>query len=141
MLTSSEKMLLEWLQKDDGQYGECHGKTLDGLIERGLVVVQGAESGMVNGFIAKGADIMFRAVSITDAGRQALAPKRWEVRTRVTLMRYYVEAEDRKSAEAASCEASSDHEEEENEETMEITEIVEDTSTPSPAKLGVPHDK
>jgi hypothetical protein len=60
--------------------------------------------------------------------------KRWEVRTRVTTMRYYyVDAEDRKSAEAASCEASSDHEEEENEETMEITEIVKephsDTST------------
>lgn len=55
--------------------------------------------------------------------------KRWEVRTRVTMMRYYyVDAEDRKSAEAASCEASSDHEEEENEETMEITEIIDEAA-------------
>lgn len=56
--------------------------------------------------------------------------KRWEVRTRVTLMRYYyVDAEDIKSAETASCEALSDHEEEENEETMEITEIVSDSAS------------
>lgn len=73
MLSSSEKFLLEWLSKDDGQYGECHGQTLDGLIERGLAVVQGAESGLTNSFIAKGTDIMYRAVSITDAGRLALS--------------------------------------------------------------------
>lgn len=131
-LTKDERLLLEWLSKDDGQYGECHGKTLDGLIERGLAMVHGVESGLVNGFIAKGADIMYRAVSITDSGRQALTPpvKRWEVRTRVILMRYYyVDAEDRKSAEVASCEASCDHEEEENEETMEISEIVAEASS------------
>jgi hypothetical protein len=73
-ITSQEKFLLEWLSTDDGQYGECHGKTLDGLIERGLAVVQGVESGLNNGFIAKGTDIMYRAVSITDAGRLALLP-------------------------------------------------------------------
>jgi len=72
-LTTSERVLLEWLSKDDGQYGECYGKSLDGLIQKGLAVVQGAESGMNNGFIAKGTNIMYRAVSITDAGRAALS--------------------------------------------------------------------
>lgn len=72
-LTSQDRLLLEWLQRDDGQYGECHGRTLDGLVERGLAVVQGAQSGVNNGFIAKGTDIMYRAVSITDAGRLALS--------------------------------------------------------------------
>jgi hypothetical protein len=72
-LTTAERGLLEWLRTDDGQYGECHGKTLDSLIERGLVVVQGAESGISNSFIAKGTNIMYRAVSITDAGRAALS--------------------------------------------------------------------
>lgn len=71
-LTSDELLLLEWLSTDDGQYGECYGKTLDGLLARGLAAVQGAESGLQNGFIAKGTDIMYRAVSITDAGRAAL---------------------------------------------------------------------
>jgi hypothetical protein len=72
-LSKDERFLLDWLKNDDGQYGECHGKTLDGLIERGLAAVQGVESGLNNGFIAKGTDIMYRAVSITDAGRAALA--------------------------------------------------------------------
>jgi hypothetical protein len=71
-LRTSEKMLLEWLEKNDGQYGECQGETLNDLIGRGFAVVQGAESGLENGFIAKGTDIMYRAVSITDAGRAAL---------------------------------------------------------------------
>ena len=71
-LTKEERFLLEWLRSDDGQYGECHGKTLDSLLAKGFAVVQGVESGLNNGFIAKGTDIMFRAVSITDAGRAAL---------------------------------------------------------------------
>lgn len=72
-LNKQERYLLEWLKRDAGQYGECHGKTLDGLLERGLAAVQGAESGLHNGFIAKGNGIMYRAVSITDAGRAALS--------------------------------------------------------------------
>lgn len=74
-LTKDERFLLEWLSKDDGQYGECHGKSLDSLLSNGFAIVQGAESGLVNGFIAKGTDMMHRAVSITDAGRAALALK------------------------------------------------------------------
>lgn len=73
-LRTSEKMLLEWIQKNDGQYGECQGETLDELMRLGLVMVQGVQSGLENDFIAKGSDIMYRAVSITDAGRAALAP-------------------------------------------------------------------
>lgn len=71
-LASNEIALLEWLRKDDGQYGECYGATLDGLIAKGFVKVQGEESGPTNSFIAKGTSIMYRAVSITDAGRTAL---------------------------------------------------------------------
>lgn len=51
--------------------------------------------------------------------------KRWEVQTRAIVTRYYyVDAEDEKAAEAASCDTTSDHEEDQNEETMKITEIV-----------------
>lgn len=71
-LTTSEKYMLEWLAPENGQYGECHGTTLDGLIAKGLAVVGGEETGLDNSFIAKGTGIMYRAVSITDAGRAAL---------------------------------------------------------------------
>jgi hypothetical protein len=71
-LTSEERYILQWLTEEDGQYGECYGKTLDGLIERGFAVVGGEDTGLNNSFIAKGRDIMYRAVSITDAGRAAL---------------------------------------------------------------------
>jgi hypothetical protein len=63
--------LLDWL-REDGQYGECHGKALDVLIAKGLAVVEGEESGLNNGFIAKGTDIMYRRVSLTEAGRALL---------------------------------------------------------------------
>lgn len=72
-LSVAERGLLQWLSTSDGQYGECHGKTLDGLIARDFAVIQGVESGLNNDFIAKGTDIMYRAVSITNAGRAALA--------------------------------------------------------------------
>jgi hypothetical protein len=72
-LNSSEKLLLEWLLKDDGQYGECHGATLDSLIAKRFVKVGGEETWFDNGFIAKGTNIMFSAVSITDEGRAAIA--------------------------------------------------------------------
>lgn len=35
--TRDELMLLNWLLADDGQYGECEGRTLDKLMARGYV--------------------------------------------------------------------------------------------------------
>jgi hypothetical protein len=75
-LTKSELLIMEWLSEGDGQYGECHGKSLDGLVARGLAVIGGEETGINNSFIAKGSDIMYRAVSLTDTGRAALAAER-----------------------------------------------------------------
>ena len=73
-LTPSERFLLDWLSKEDfSQYGECHGRTLDRLIERGLAQLHGEETETQNTFIAKGHGIMFRAVSLTDAGRATYA--------------------------------------------------------------------
>lgn len=63
--------MLEWLLSGPGQYGECHGKTLDALVEQGWVAVN--RDGDQSGFIAKGPDIMHCPVEITDAGRAALA--------------------------------------------------------------------
>lgn len=76
-LNKSERYLLEWLS-DDGQYGECHGTTLDSLIEKGLAEVLGPETALNNAFIAKTTtgDIMYRAVRLTDAGREALRASR-----------------------------------------------------------------
>ncbi|WP_065755252.1 hypothetical protein [Bradyrhizobium paxllaeri] len=71
-LTSNEHLLLTWLAEGDCQYGECYGPSLDTLIAKGYAVVGGEETGFENGFIAKGRDIMYRAVKITDAGRNAL---------------------------------------------------------------------
>ena len=71
-LTSTEKHLLKWLgQEDFSQYGECHGKDLDSLIEKGLAQHH-SNTGFANTFIAKGNGIMFDQVSLTDAGREAL---------------------------------------------------------------------
>lgn len=54
--------------------------------------------------------------------------KKWLVETRAVVHRqYFVDAEDEKSAEAASCDTTCDHEEDDDEETMTITEIVENT--------------
>lgn len=51
--------------------------------------------------------------------------KRWRVETRVTVVRQYiVDAGNEKEAEAKSCEATMDFEEDENEETMSIVEIA-----------------
>lgn len=36
-MTKDEVHLLKWLSADDGQYGECKGKTLDSVIDKGLV--------------------------------------------------------------------------------------------------------
>lgn len=72
-LTQKEAYLLKWLGEEDfSQYGECFGPTLDRLMELGLAQLHGEETGFNNTFIAKGHDIMFRAVSLTEAGREAL---------------------------------------------------------------------
>lgn len=56
--TKEEKFVLEWLSKDDGQYGECRGKSLDKLMSLGLVEwkrrdVRGDDYGVV-GLTEKG---------------------------------------------------------------------------------------
>jgi hypothetical protein len=70
-LNESERYMLEWLSKDNGQYGECHGKTLNLLLTKGFVeVLDGQEH--QSGFITKGNSKMYQAVAITEAGRAAL---------------------------------------------------------------------
>ena len=50
--------------------------------------------------------------------------KRWMVETRATVLRTnFVDAENEKDAEAASCDAQPDLDEDENEETMTISEV------------------
>ncbi len=50
--------------------------------------------------------------------------RKWRVVTRAIVERHYlVTAENEKAAEAASCDATPDHEEDENEETMSICEV------------------
>lgn len=78
-LSADERDLLEWLSKEDySQYGECHGPALDVLMARGLAQVHGP--GEHQNFIAsdpagvKG--IMFRAVSLTEAGWMAVKAMR-----------------------------------------------------------------
>lgn len=73
-LMSGEKVLLIWLSKEDfSQYGECHGSDLDSLVAKGLAQIHGP--GEHQRFIAndplgtKG--MMYRAVSLTDAGWEA----------------------------------------------------------------------
>lgn len=70
--------LIEWLdQSEYGQYGECHGKDLDRLIELGLAQIHAP--GEHQHFITNDWDgtqgMMYRAVSLTDAGRAALAQR------------------------------------------------------------------
>ena len=68
-LTETQTFLLKWLGESDvSQYGECHGKDLDALIADGLAQVHGPESGLTSGFIARGTEQMYRAVSLTDKG-------------------------------------------------------------------------
>jgi hypothetical protein len=74
-LNASERNLLEWLSREDySQYGECYGASLNRLIELGLAQVH--KPGEHQNFIAndwqgtKG--IMFRAVSLTEAGWEEL---------------------------------------------------------------------
>lgn len=60
--------------------------------------------------------------------------KRWMVETRATINRtYFVDAENEKDAEAASCNADADLDEEINEETMSITEVPTEDEPSDPA--------
>jgi hypothetical protein len=73
-LTASEEFLLIWLGDGDfSQYGECHGSALDALIAKGLAQIHGP--GEHQHFIANdhtgSMGMMYRAVSLTDAGRAA----------------------------------------------------------------------
>jgi len=71
---ADEDVMLKWLDQEDyTQYGECHGRTLDRLIAKGLVQVhEDRETQDKAGFIARGSGAMYRAVSLTDAGREAI---------------------------------------------------------------------
>lgn len=71
-LVPAETALLKWLGADEfSQYGECHGQTLFSLIAKGLAQVhEGGEH--QEGFIAQGDGLMYRAVSLTAAGRDLL---------------------------------------------------------------------
>jgi hypothetical protein len=72
-LSATERDLLQWLSESDlSQYGECHGDDLDSLVAKGLAQIHGEETEMDNPFIAQGHGIMYRAVSLTDAGRELL---------------------------------------------------------------------
>lgn len=70
-LTPSETFLLDWLSKEDfSQYGECYGRTLDRLVERGLAQIHDDRA------LAQGDGPMYRAVSLTDAGRAAIKSRK-----------------------------------------------------------------
>jgi hypothetical protein len=74
-LTADEKMLLEWLGREDySQYGECYGKSLDSLTAKGLAQIHqpGEHQHFIANDFAGTKGIMFCAVSLTDAGRAAL---------------------------------------------------------------------
>lgn len=71
-LSQAEAMLLEWLAAEEfSQYGECHGTSLDGLVAKGLAQIH-SHGAHQTGFIAKGDTDMYRAVSLTDAGFEAV---------------------------------------------------------------------
>jgi hypothetical protein len=72
-LDGNERIILDAIRDEPMQYGELGGATLTRLIERGYCVVGDERSGFENNFIAKRADIEYRTVTITDAGRAALA--------------------------------------------------------------------
>lgn len=75
-LTEAQAHLLLWLaERDFSQYGECFGADLDSLVAEGLAQVHAPGRHQV--FIAKGTTLMYRAVSLTEAGlklAQEIAP-------------------------------------------------------------------
>ncbi len=67
-----EHYLLEWLGESDySQYRECRGRHLDALIKRGFVQIHDPGEHQ-SGFITQGTDMDYRAVSLTESGREAL---------------------------------------------------------------------
>lgn len=62
-LTKGQKLVLEWLAKDDGSLGECHGDDLTTLVSLGFAEIGPKPAGMHE---------HYSRVSITDAGRSAL---------------------------------------------------------------------
>lgn len=75
-LTAGERDLLSWLGEEEfSQYGECYGQSLTHLFELGLAQLHGP--GLHQNFLAndpagtKG--LMYRAVSLTDAGHEVRA--------------------------------------------------------------------
>ncbi len=71
-LSASAQDLLRWLGEEDySQYGECHGPALDELVAAGLTQIH--KPGDYQGaFIAKGTSLMYRAVSLTEAGLRCI---------------------------------------------------------------------
>jgi len=71
--TKDQAALLRWLGRSEySQYGECCGLSLDMLIAHGLAEVHGPLEHQ-EGFISRGKGMMYRAVSLTETGRAALA--------------------------------------------------------------------
>ena len=62
MVTKEEMSLLKWLSTEDGQHGECCGKTLDAVMAAGLVEWKRRDPRGDN----------YGWVGLTEAGRQAL---------------------------------------------------------------------
>lgn len=78
-LSPKAEGLLKWLATEDfSQYGECHGKDLDELVAAGLAQIH-APGEHQSGFIAQdrtgSRGDMYRAVSLTEAGRSWLLEK------------------------------------------------------------------
>jgi hypothetical protein len=70
-LSKEEEGMLRWLgQEEFSQYGECYGSVLYSLLAKGLAQVHGPGEHQV--FIAKGTSLMYRAVSLTEAGLNQL---------------------------------------------------------------------
>jgi hypothetical protein len=66
-LTSQEKFLLEWLGKEDSSaLGECEGQSLNVLVNLDLAEVGPPRAGL---------HPHYRRVSLTEAGRAALASR------------------------------------------------------------------
>jgi hypothetical protein len=73
LVPSEHLFLLRWLGENDfSQYGECYGKSLDALVALGLAQIHDGDEHQ-SSFIAKGRGDMYRAVSLTAAGRAAIA--------------------------------------------------------------------